>query len=117
MPHLDLSYLVENVTSDRAFINQLLEVFLGSLEGDIGELENAIEQNDHGRICRSAHKVKSSFRSLGMHAMTERLQEIENMGKDQNPLPDIRQNFDAFLGILPEVKSEVESYINSNVSP
>lgn len=116
MPHLDLIYLVDNVTSDQDFINTLLGVFLSSLEGDVGDLEKAINEGDHGRIRRAAHKVKSSFRSLGMHLMTERLQALENMGRDEKDLHTIKQAFEDFLADLPEVKTEVNDYINSNTA-
>lgn len=114
MNHLDLTYILENVTSDKAFIAQLLNVFLNSLDQDIPPLEAAIIAGDHDQIRKCAHKVKSGFRSLGMTAMTQYLQELENMGSEGDDLKKIRGKFDGFTLQLPEVKAEIKSYQSAN---
>lgn len=111
MKHLDLTYLLENVTDDIDFIKHLLSVFLNSLEGDIEALDSAIYQRDHGRIKRAAHKIKSSFRSLGMDLMTKRLQEIEDMGHNNFDIRVIDVRYSDFKKDLPEVIEEVNEYI------
>lgn len=110
MQHLDLSYIKENVSDDPSFIVQILDVFLMSLETDIPPLKTAIDNADYNAIRSSAHKVKSGFRSLGMQRMTAFLQGLEDKGKDQSPMDQIRSSFEAFLQMIPEVKSEVEAY-------
>lgn len=113
MKHLDLSYLVDNVTDDKDFIKEVLGVFLSSLTPDIQALEDAIYQKNHLQIKRSAHKVKSSFRSLGMIVMTKRLQEIEDMGHNNYDVRIIQPLFASFKKDLPDVKKEVQDFIDN----
>ncbi|MEX2595610.1 MAG: Hpt domain-containing protein [Salibacteraceae bacterium] len=112
MAHLDLSYILDNVSSDRSFITQLLNVFLVSLEEDIPPLEQAIEAEDHEQVRKTAHKVKSSFRSLGMKEMTIYLQTLEDMGKDKKPMATIGEKFTGFISMLPDVKAEVKTSLD-----
>ena len=111
MKHLDLTYLLENVTDDIDFIKHLLSVFLNSLEGDLESLDSSIYQRDHGKIKRAAHKIKSSFRSLGMDLMTKRLQEIEDMGHNNFDIRVIDARYSDFKRDLPIVIDEVNEYI------
>jgi HPt (histidine-containing phosphotransfer) domain-containing protein len=113
MPHLDLSYLINNVTDDKDFIKEVLTVFMSTLVPDIQALEDAIYQKNHLQIKRSAHKVKSSFRSLGMHVMTDRLQEIEDMGHNNFDIRVIQPLFATFKKDLPAVKEEVQNFIDN----
>lgn len=113
MKHLDLTYLLENVTDDIDFIKHLLSVFLNSLEGDLESLNSSIHQRDHGKIKRAAHKVKSSFRSLGMDLMTNRLQAIEDMGHNNFDIRLIDSRFADFKRDLPAVIKEVNDYIRN----
>jgi HPt (histidine-containing phosphotransfer) domain-containing protein len=108
--HLDLSYILQNVSDDPAFVRMLLEVFLKDLEKDVPDLTEAVASEDHDHIRKSAHRVKSGFRSLGMTHMTEYLQQLEDMGKTEASMASIRVKFDGFLTLLPEVHSEIDRY-------
>ncbi len=110
MAHLNLTYIKENVSDDPEFIGQVLDVFLLGLEQDVPVLEQAVNSVDHDAIRKASHKVKSGFRSLGMTRMTAFLQGLEDMGKDEKPSSEIREKFEAFLSLLPEVKSEIADY-------
>jgi HPt (histidine-containing phosphotransfer) domain-containing protein len=110
MLHLDLTYIKENVSDDPAFIRELLDVFLTSLEIDIPALEESIEKADYEYIRRNAHKIKSGFRSLGMKDMTDYLQSLEDMGKHKEEMSGIREQFAGFISALPEIKKEIINY-------
>ena len=111
MKHLDLTYILENVTDDTVFIKELLGVFLREVQTDVAALEHSIETNDLNQIKRDSHKVKSSFRSLGMTEMTNRLQEIENLGSTQGEISEIKALFVNFKSNMPDVLEDVRTYI------
>lgn len=114
MAHLDLTYITENVTSDKDFIAKVLKVFCESLESDIPPLRAAVEQGDFDAVKRNSHKVKSGFRSLGMVEITGFLQELEDMGRDHQSLDLIEAKFNGFLALLPEVQLEIRQYLKEN---
>jgi HPt (histidine-containing phosphotransfer) domain-containing protein len=114
MNHLDLRYIIENVTDDQAFIEELLIIFLEGLGEDYPVLMQEISTSNHEGIRQAAHKLKSSFRSLGMKNGWHALQEIEDLGTAGAPLNQIKDKVDEFNLMIPEVKSEVRLYIDQH---
>ncbi len=108
MAHLNLDYLRENVSDDDEFIHQLLQVFLDSTADDLVALEDAIKSADHEQVKRAAHKVKSSFRSLGMLRITELLQRLEDMARNNHDIEEIVSVHNSFLIAYPSVREEVQ---------
>lgn len=113
MKHLDLSYIKTNVTDDEGFIRELLGVFLDSLDTDLASVEASVADRDHGRVKRSAHKLKSSFRSLGMQNLASLAQTIENMGNNQDPIIEIEARHAELQALIPEMKADVYAYLNN----
>ena len=114
MQHLNLSFIIENVSDDHEFIVMLLGVFKTNLEPDLNALRVSLANANQDQIKKDAHKVKSSFRSLGMNEMTQTLQAIEDMGKDEKDIESIRLQFRAFEQLIPAVLKEVDDYINQH---
>jgi len=114
MKHLDLSYIKTNVTNDEDFIRDLLGVFLESLETDLAAFDESMAEQDHGRIKRSAHKLKSSFRSLGMDTLSALAQAIENMGTEKEPIESIVIKYAELKALVPEMKEDVAAYLNGH---
>lgn len=111
MQHLNLSFIIENVPDEPEFIVMLLGVFKSNVDADLEALRASIEQENHVKIKKDAHKVKSSFRSLGIADMAQMLQSIEDMGKNEEDISEIRVKFNRLEQLLPEVMMEVDAYI------
>lgn len=111
MKHLDLSYIKTNVTDDEEFIRELLDVFSTSLSIDLTDFDAAVASEDHGKIKRAAHKVKSSFRSLGMTEMASLMQRIENLGHEKQPLEEVRDLSVKLHAEIPAIHQEVKDYM------
>lgn len=114
MKHLDLSYIKENVTNDEGFIRDLLGVFMESLDSDLGTFNEAVTAQDHGAVKRGAHKLKSSFRSLGMSKLATLTQVIENMAGDKDPMDQIQSRHAELQMLIPEVREDVRHYLNGH---
>jgi HPt (histidine-containing phosphotransfer) domain-containing protein len=112
MPHLNLAFIKENVSDEPEFITMLLGVFKSNLSPDLDALRTSVATSNHDQIKKDAHKVKSSFRSLGMTEMTQTLQKLEDMGREKEDIDKIRQVFDSFEQLIPEVLKEIEDYEN-----
>jgi HPt (histidine-containing phosphotransfer) domain-containing protein len=114
MPHLNLSFIIENVSDEPEFIVMLLGVFKSNLDPDLDALRASLAASNHDQIKKDAHKIKSSFRSLGMNEMTQTLQNIEDMGKNEKDIELIRQHFAAFEQLIPAVLNVVDDYISTH---
>lgn len=114
MNHLNLSYIIENVTDDQAFIEEILIIFLEGLDDDYPVLLEQIEQDNYEGIEQAAHKLKSSFRSLGMMEGWSLLEAIEDIGHSKGSISEIEAKMNAFVRMMPEVKKEVKTYIDTH---
>ena len=114
MPYLNLSFIIENVSDEPEFIVLLLGVFKRNLGPDLNALRASLASSNHDQIKKDAHKVKSSFRSLGINEMTQTLQTIEDMGKNEEDIELIRQQFASVEQLIPAVLNEVDDYINTH---
>lgn len=112
MSYLDLSYLKENVSDDQTFLNQLLEVFLESTTRDVNNLNEAVESGEFTKIKREAHKVKSSFRSLGMNQLTDMLQNMETLATNEKDLNHILHLNQEIQDTFPKVSAEVKEVLS-----
>ncbi|MEZ4722214.1 MAG: Hpt domain-containing protein [Flavobacteriales bacterium] len=111
--YLDLSYIMDNVSDDPGFIKQLLSVFLENLEPDYEVLREVTVAGDHEHIKRTAHRMKSSFRSLGMSTLADLTQTIEKSAHAKEELQSIRSMVDELGSQVPMAVGEVELYLNS----
>lgn len=111
--YLDLTYVIDNVSDDHKFINQLLSVFLENLEPDFEALRKVTVAGDHEHIKRNAHRMKSSFRSLGMATLADLTQTIENSALGMKDLDSIRSMVDELGSQVPIVVQEVRLHLNS----
>lgn len=111
MEYLDLSYLHQNVTTEPEFIREVLQIFLEGLETDGEQLNVAIQEANHDKIKLAAHKLKSSFRSLGMTVPWQLLQKIEDVGHENGPIENIHVYKRDFDTCQPAVVAEVHTYL------
>ena len=114
MKHLDLTYIIENVTTDKKFITELLNVFLETLTDDLKTLSSAIDSENYDLIKRSGHKLKSTFRSLGMTEMANLLLKIELMGFNVDDIEAVKETFAQIMQHIEDVKGEVNAYLLAN---
>ncbi|BBH52335.1 Hpt domain-containing protein [Fluviispira sanaruensis] len=69
--------------ADRLLIVQLMSVYLENLPERVAELTEAMKKKDAPVIERSAHTLKSSSRLIGLAALAEDCQVLEDMGFDK----------------------------------
>ena len=73
---LDLSYLRMLTDNNKEFEKEILETSLKTIPHDLGLLHESINLLDYSRVRAIAHKLKSSFMTIGMDAR-EILQRLE----------------------------------------
>ena len=77
----DLEALAELAGNDQAFVHEMLQLFLDQTPSALNSLEETIANTDHAEIKRLAHKMKSSFNSIGCSHGGQLLSELERMAE------------------------------------
>lgn len=107
---LDLTSLQETFSNDNEFIKSILQIFVDDTPKDYNQLKILLGKNEFDKASKLAHKVKSSFRTLGMTKPTDLLQQIESdpdSPKTRKILPELNQ---IYLKAMNEVKEKLLAY-------
>ena len=99
---LELEQLRESFGEDPDTFVAILEMFMQEVPKDFDDMVSKMEQEDYYASGLLAHKVKSSYRMLGMETETQLLQEIEDRAKNRDNTHEIPKLFDRYKKIYPE---------------
>ena len=87
--------------------NFLLDNFFLTLDNDLQNIQNALEEKDSNKISQSAHYLKGACANLAMDKVVEILGFIElnaNILKEDFPLIKLRKLFDDIKNSLKDEK-------------
>ena len=87
---IDLSYLIEMLGNNRAFIVEFIDAFFEQTPLYLEEIENALFEHNWDRVARSAHKIKPTFAYFGRHDIKELVQTIELDARETYPLDKVK---------------------------
>lgn len=108
--YCDLSFLRDTFGNDVEIIKSVLQIFIEETPQDYDKLLSSINNKDHYSTEKTAHKLKSSFKTLGLSEQTSLLQQIEQSAKNQEPIEKIQKLFtalnDTYSLVMEEIKNE-----------
>lgn len=109
----DLSSLYETFSGDKETVLTVLAIFLEETPIDYAKLQLAVKEENLQVISEIAHKLKSSFKTLGISDKALILEQMEQSGKlDGNPsfIKELMTSLDdAYPEIISEIKKEIEN--------
>ncbi len=86
-------FALEQAADDMELLLELIEIFKGSFENDLQQLEEGLEKNAADMICSAAHSIKGAAASLGIEGIREVALAVEedsragNLEMAQSKLP------------------------------
>lgn len=91
--------LEKTFDQDGEIIKSILEIFMKETPMDYQSLKNAIEKQNLKEIKSLSHKIKSSFKTIGLYEQASILQKIENYTKEPE-----------FNIVIKDLSNELENY-------
>lgn len=104
---LPLTDLRESFDNDKDILSSILDIFMVEVPEDCLLLQQSIESGDYGTAGMQAHKVKSSYRTLGITGMATILQEIEDRAKNKKDMQDIPHLLAQFNENYEQINAQV----------
>jgi len=108
---INLTYLKENISDELDFINELLGLFKVSNVEDMQTLNNSVRDSSYDSIKKMAHKMKSSFMSLGMQRTAELLIQLENLAKEEADVDSIQPVMDKVNKDFAQIIEEIDTLL------
>ncbi len=90
---VDLTYITELSRGNKAFIKEIISIFLTENPGEIDILEKAVADNDFELVKTTAHKLKSTLPFLGLDRVVgQDVFEMEYLATQRSNMPKIKEH-------------------------
>jgi len=104
----NLDYLYELARGDRAFIREMVSVFLDEIGVELDKLSQHIRSSDFSGIKHLSHKLRSSIPYVGLDSIIgDDLAEMEDLARDQAHLSIIQLRFKKVRSVCEEAEQEL----------
>ncbi len=104
----DLSFLQDTFDNDHDIIQSVLQIFLEDTPNDYLKLKNAIANQNSESTKEMAHKLKSSFKTIGLTKEADILEKIEAISKQGTINDVILVSFKKLEHSFPKIIEEIK---------
>lgn len=112
--YLNIEYLYEYLDDNNASLKELINIFIPSIKKDWSLLVVAIENKDFDKIKAHAHKLKSSYRYMGVFSVGDTMEKIDKLAEGKDNINLIKILSIEALQIHEEIIEEVSDFLNNN---
>lgn len=118
-PALDSSYLFESYANDYVYALDMFETFTNSIPIEIVNLESAAEMNDYPTCRKIAHKIKPTFKMVGLSKLSEQCKSIEyKIDQNRNAeaiqlIHKITPSMHSAIQLIEQEIEKIKQYLNS----
>jgi signal transduction histidine kinase/CheY-like chemotaxis protein len=114
----DFKNLYHLANNDKAFVKEMLYMFIKTASSDISGLKTAVAEQNWKQVAEYAHKIKAPCKHLDAIILVENLQQIENIARNShndNVETDLLKETWHIAEIqLKELLKHVEAYLEKN---
>ncbi len=113
----DLSFLRTTFDNDNEIIKSVLQIFIEETPEDYDRLKNATENQNGVLIKEASHKLKSSFKTLGLQEESTILEKIEHLSKESKfcEISELFLKLDhSYPKIIEEIKQSIKELTSLN---
>jgi signal transduction histidine kinase/CheY-like chemotaxis protein len=106
---VDMSFLVSQVKNNRSFITEMITLFIQQTPKDLSTLQQAIRDNDHHAVYKSAHTLRNVIGYFGLVPVVgNELMEIEKISHTGKDMDAIQRLFDKVTIDFEKAVAELE---------
>ncbi len=107
----DLSFLKKTFDNDHEIIQSVLQIFIEDTPEDYHVLEKAIADKNTVLTKEIAHKLKSSFKTIGLTKEADILEKIERISNQGISSIEVLELFNELAQTFPKILEEIEHSI------
>jgi len=107
----NLSFLKKTFNDEQDIILEVLQIFIEDTPNDYEHLKLAIQNKNFTSTMEIAHKIKSSFNTLGLEKETKILEKIEYLAKEKKEFEEIHTLFNRLDASYTIILKEITQHI------
>ena len=104
----DLDYLRDISTGDDQMVIEMIEVFLEGYSEALSEMHELNENENWEELRARAHKFKPNLAYMGISKGTEKILELEEQAKNNDPSINISTTLTELSSICEEASNELQ---------
>ncbi len=108
-----LDFVNEMAGGNQDFVNQLLTLFVETVPESIELINEHYENNNLSALGGEAHKLKSTINTVQIPAFSEKIKEMEHIGKTGENIQNLPDLIKEFNEILPAAVAQVKEYLEN----
>ncbi len=105
----DLAQLETISHGDKAFIDEVITLFVDQVPETIAEIHAAFDTNDFAKLKMIVHRVKPSIQSMGIVSLNADLLKMESTDWDENTVAELQTLIIQFESTLNEVVEQLKN--------
>jgi|WetSurMetagenome_2_1015567.scaffolds.fasta_scaffold417205_1 HPt (histidine-containing phosphotransfer) domain-containing protein len=109
---IDFEAIKQIMGNDKETLVSFFELFKEQTKIEIEDLGKSIEENNLAKISAIAHKLKSSYGSIGSTSAYTTLAELEKSAKENSGSEKIKELLNKFLEIQGNILEEMDKFIS-----
>ncbi|NGP75483.1 Hpt domain-containing protein [Balneolaceae bacterium YR4-1] len=113
----DLDYLRDISTGDNQMVIEMIEVFLEGYREALSDMRELNQEGNWEELRARAHKFKPNLAYMGISKGTEKILQLEEQAKNNEPPVDIGSTISELSSICEEASGELQQELkNLNVT-
>ena len=107
----NLDFVNEMAGGNQDFVDQLLSLFVETVPDSIRLINEHYENNDLSALGGEAHKLKSTINTVQIPSFSEKIKEMEYIGKTGENIQKLPELMKEFNEIIPAAVEQVKEHL------
>ena len=108
LPLIDWTYIDSIADGSEEFKAEILQTFFESTSESLGQLEEAIAENNYDEIARIAHFIKGASSNLGMISIAAIANDLQQVGENQKE-ENMQEMFKKMQSLFSQIQNSLLS--------
>lgn len=104
----DLTQLETISRGNKAFIDEMISLFIDQVAPSINEINSAFASGDYSTVKKIAHRVKPSIESMGIVSLSDEVRKMESSNWDEGSAEELQRLIRHFETTLIEVVEQLK---------
>jgi HPt (histidine-containing phosphotransfer) domain-containing protein len=106
--YINLTSLKENTFGDISILIEIMEMFLGDIDGFVNSLATEIHKQNWPKLFQETHKIKPNISMFGIVSLETSILKLENCFRKEEELQEVEALSEFIIAGLTEVKKEIQ---------
>lgn len=105
----DLSYIHESAFGNKAFVEEMINLFLNEVPGSVKSVQAAVEKEDYNALQKELHKLRPNLTAFGVTQIDKQLEEVQRAADNGNAHPNLRQILTELYDLTQKAEEELKA--------